>query len=286
MLAHAATAIPEDWWWEPKQDGRRFIASNEEGEWTLRSRPPRRINRAANCPLIVEALNQLPPRTVLDGEICVYLPGHPLPSITACGSVMGVYGVHPTLRPVFEVFDVPCFAGEDLTQEPLRARRKLLERVVPKLRSKHVRLVPVARTPARRAALLERLERLGGEGVMAKDPRSRYEPGRRSRAWLKFKFLLTLDVVFMGVTPGRGKYAGAAGAFRFGQYVDGGVLIERGKCGGMDEATRFAVSDADVGRVFEVAAYAPVAGDVLRMPRFVRWRDDKTPEDCHWEVIT
>jgi ATP dependent DNA ligase domain len=43
---------------------------------------------------------------------------------------------------------------------------------------------------------------MGGEGIVLKDPASRYRPGERSPAWLKLKPKLTLDV---RVTGGSGE---------------------------------------------------------------------------------
>jgi DNA ligase-1 len=46
----------------------------------------------------------------------------------------------------------------------------------------------------------------GNEGLMIKDPRSRYNPGRRGREWLKLKrALATLDVVVTAVEVGNGR---------------------------------------------------------------------------------
>ncbi len=46
----------------------------------------------------------------------------------------------------------------------------------------------------------------GNEGLMIKDPRSSYKPGKRGREWLKLKrALATLDVVVTSVEVGHGK---------------------------------------------------------------------------------
>jgi DNA ligase-1 len=46
----------------------------------------------------------------------------------------------------------------------------------------------------------------GNEGLIAKDPRSAYQPGRRGKAWLKLKkAFATLDVVVVKVEQGHGK---------------------------------------------------------------------------------
>ena len=276
MLAHTALtvrSVPSHWWLEPKFDGRRFIATNEDGDWRLLSRYG--VDRAVNAPRIVEALERVPRGTVLDGEVCAYPPGEELPSITLCTTLMGSSGPHPTLHPVYEVFDVLAYAGEDLTAWPLVRRRATLEAIFDELACGDVRIVPAVRGARKKLRLVQRLERIGGEGVMAKNPNAPYHPGRRSHDWLKFKFVLTLNVVFMGHNPGR-----EFGAIRFGQYRNG-VLVERGKCKAYEP-----VSDQDVGRAFRLTACAPVSGSLTpRLPRHTGWLDDAVLADLAWEEL-
>jgi bifunctional non-homologous end joining protein LigD len=44
---------------------------------------------------------------------------------------------------------------------------------------------------------------MGGEGIVLKDPASRYRPGERSPAWLKLKPKLTLEVIVIGGSADR-----------------------------------------------------------------------------------
>ena len=58
------------------------------------------------------------------------------------------------------------------------------------------------------------------EGIIAKLRRSRYEPGRRSKAWLKLKVRPEQELVIGGWTPGEGN-ARDLGALAVGYYEDG-----------------------------------------------------------------
>ena len=58
------------------------------------------------------------------------------------------------------------------------------------------------------------------EGIIAKLRRSRYEPGRRSKAWLKLKVRPEQELVIAGWTPGEGN-ARDLGALAVGYYEDG-----------------------------------------------------------------
>jgi bifunctional non-homologous end joining protein LigD len=50
------------------------------------------------------------------------------------------------------------------------------------------------------------------EGVVAKQVESAYQPGARSRSWLKIKNLRTQEVVVAGWRPGQGRRADTIGA--------------------------------------------------------------------------
>ena len=69
----------------------------------------------------------------------------------------------------------------------------------------------------------------GLEGVIAKLRRSRYEPGRRTNAWLKLKIRPEQELVVGGWTPGEGN-ARDLGALAVGVYEDGKLRFS-GKVG-------------------------------------------------------
>ena len=56
---------------------------------------------------------------------------------------------------------------------------------------------------------------------MAKRLDSRYEPGRRSGAWLKIKNTLRQELVIGGWIPGEGRRTARIGALLMGFYEDG-----------------------------------------------------------------
>jgi len=85
----------------------------------------------------------------------------------------------------------------------------------------------------------------------------------------------TIDLVVQGFQPGRGKYAGMVGSLLCGIGE-----IEIARVGGMNDAARVAITEADLGRVVEVEYERVASQGRLRHPRFLRWRDDKLPEHC------
>ena len=86
-------------------------------------------------------------------------------------------------------------------------------------------------------ALLEATAKQGLEGVVAKRLDTRYEPGRRSGAWLKIKHTLRQELVIAGWIPGEGRRTARIGALLMG-YYEGGKFRYAGRVGtGFTEKT-------------------------------------------------
>ncbi len=116
-------------------------------------------------------------------------------------------------------FDVMFSDGEDLTGLAYTERRSVLERVVQV--TDYTRPVPALRTKS-----AEEIERYmeesiseGGEGLMVKDPKAKYTAGARGFGWIKLKreyrseLTDTIDLAVVGAYHGRGRRAGAYGAY-------------------------------------------------------------------------
>jgi DNA ligase-1 len=107
-----------------------------------------------------------------------------------------------SLRAFF--FDCLRADGVDLLDEPLSARRAVLERVAPGS------VVPslVTEDAAAGEVFLSEALAAGHEGVMVKALSSAYEAGRRGAAWRKVKPVRTLDLVVLGAEWGHGRRRG------------------------------------------------------------------------------
>ncbi len=86
--------------------------------------------------------------------------------------------------------------------------------------------------------LLEATEAQGLEGIVAKRLDSRYEPGRRTGAWVKIKHTRRQEMVIAGWLPGEGRRTDRIGALLMGVYEDGDGLRYAGRVGtGFTERT-------------------------------------------------
>jgi bifunctional non-homologous end joining protein LigD len=127
---------------------------------------------------------------------------------------------------VFLPFDLLRLNGHDLTGLPLRQRRELLEQVASDLDAP-VRVPPVFDDLD---AALAAAREYGLEGIVAKDPSSRYRAGLRSASWLKLKNTHTQEVVLVGIRPGKGNREGTIGSLLLA-VPDGPALRYVGRVG-------------------------------------------------------
>ena len=240
MLSTGADRPPAggDWVYERKLDGVRLIAVRKTGRTRLYSRIQR--DNTATFPEIAAALDvAAEDDLVVDGEVVAFDGDH-----TSFGLLQSRIGISDARKAlavgtdvVFFAFDLLTYAGQDLTQLPLDARRRALAEVitfVDPLRISEELSGDVS-------ALLERARSDGWEGLIAKRVSSKYEPGRRSSHWLKLKVVLEQEFVIGGFTE-----SSAAGRTGFGAllvgYYDDGELRYAGKVGtGFDHKTLAAI---------------------------------------------
>jgi len=206
-LADIARTMPAEFLVEDKFDGIRAQAHSKDGRVALYSRTMDEITQ--RFPELIEPLKNLSQDAVIDGEI-VPARGDKILPFSELQKRLGRKSVSEELQlqvPVILVaYDVLYAGGKILIDEPLEARRLILEELISKEGT--VRLS--------RAILFQEVSALddeftsargrGNEGLMIKSPASVYKPGRRGREWLKLKrAIATLDVVVTAVEVGHGK---------------------------------------------------------------------------------
>jgi len=215
MLATAGDLPGDDaaWSYEFKWDGVRAVAYLDgAGGLLLRSRNDRDVTVA--YPELRSAAEAIASRgaLVLDGEIVAFGPsGRP-----DFGTLQArLHVADPTKAArlaaetpvVYLVFDV-LFLGRPTLDLPHAERRALLLDLG--LGAPHLTVPPSFEGGG--ADVLAAARQQGLEGVVAKRRASPYQPGRRSRDWVKVKLMRTQEVVLVGWAPGRGRRHDAIGA--------------------------------------------------------------------------
>jgi bifunctional non-homologous end joining protein LigD len=224
MLARAG-GLPRDednYAFEVKWDGIRAIAYLQPGRLRLESRNLNEITDA--YPELRGLIRDFGMReAVLDGEIVAFdengRPSFELLQrrmhVTAPAAVRRLSASHPV---VYAIFDLLYLDGHSLFELPYTERRARLEEL--ELGGPAWRVPSVHRGGG--SALLKATEAQGLEGVVAKRLDCRYEPGRRTGAWIKVKNTMRQELVIGGWVPGEGRRAERIGALLMGYYENGG----------------------------------------------------------------
>jgi bifunctional non-homologous end joining protein LigD len=228
MLATRGDRVPTgpEWTHEIKWDGMRVLADvRRDAGRGVRLTSRNENDVTASYPELLE----LPGRDLLlDGEVVVFDDG--LPSFGALAERMHVRNARRAAalaesRPVtYLVFDVLRLDGRELLREPLEVRRAVLEELG--LADVWWQVPP---TYDDGVVLLDATGEQGLEGVVSKRLASRYEPGQRSRSWLKFAHRRRTSWVVGGWRPETGSES-RLGALLVGQPTPDGLLY-RGRVG-------------------------------------------------------
>jgi bifunctional non-homologous end joining protein LigD len=214
MLATPTTSVPTgpEWLHEVKWDGMRILADVHDGCLTLTSRNG---NDATVSFPELAGLADTFDDLLLDGEVVALDAGRP--SFAALAERMHVQDRRraerlAATRPVtFMVFDLLRLFGQDLTTQPLSARRQLLERL--DLSGPHWQVPPVYDDGEE---LFRATREQGLEGVVSKRRSSPYLAGRRSAEWLKSPHRTSVSAVIGGWRPEKTNDAGRLGAVLLG----------------------------------------------------------------------
>ena len=306
MLARAGKlpSTEQGWCFEVKWDGVRAIAYAQPGRLRLQSRNLNDITDA--YPEVRGLLRVLGMReAVLDGEIIAFdESGRPsferLQRRMHVRSAASIRRLAAGVPVVYAIFDLLHLDGRSLLELPYLERRERLESLG--LEGPAWRVPAVHRGQGARLLEATRAQRL--EGIVAKRLDSRYEPGRRTGAWIKVKHTRSQELVIGGWLPGEGRRAERIGALLMGYYEDGAFRYA-GRVGtGFTEAalqdlsTRLApyrretspfigapklprdAGFAEPCLVAEIEFAEWTADRVMRAPSFKGLRDDRAPREA------
>lgn len=254
MLAEACRSIeqamkkcPNGFYAEIKYDGERVQVHKNGDTFEFFSRSLKNV-QPHKIEYVKEYIVKACPHgnsIILDSEVLMVdnKTGNPLP--------FGTLGVHK--RSAFKdatcclfIFDILYFNGENLMNKPIKERRAILEKNVTEIPN-HIMLseMTLVNEAGQLNSLIHHVIQQGLEGLVLKDVKSIYEPGKRH--WLKVKkdyleggaMADTADLVVLGAYYGTGNKGGIMSVFLMGVYdksCDQWKTVA--KCGnGHDDAT-------------------------------------------------
>jgi bifunctional non-homologous end joining protein LigD len=277
VLPMLATLVKEPfqrpgWVYEEKYDGYRILAYKEGRRVTLLSRNAK--DRTEHFRAIADAVSALPHETVLlDGEVVAF-------DRRNVSRFQLLQNMAENLH--YAVFDCLYVDGRDLRAEPLRSRRKMLEKILGKPVGKQPAMFSSARLAADGLEAYEIAKKKGFEGVLAKDESSPYVEGRSGK-WLKFKVKQEDEFIIAGYTAPAGA-RDHFGALLLAAY-EGSELTYVGKVGtgfSQEKLAQLYRKFQPLVRAKPVVVNAPRERDVTWLaPRLVaqiayeEWTDDR-----------
>ena len=308
MEAQLVKELPETdgWQFEPKWDGFRGVLENDGDELALWSRNGRPLLRY--FPELRPLGDLLPPHSALDGEIVIARDG----VLDFDSMQMRLHPAESRVRKLsaeipadFIVFDLLLWEGKPIHEQPLEQRRAELERV-----ADGFHLSPTTSDAKDAQKWLDSFEAAGLDGVIAKKLGLPYLPGSRDGV-LKVKPHKTADCVIVGVRwkekPTRiatlllGLYneekkldyvgSAAVAASKHKEIFERiEPLLEDAPDRGFSEPNRWGTGELQESAVRpELVAevrYDKVQGNRFRHgSRFIRFRDDKDPDQCTWREV-
>ena len=242
MLAKAVPQLPTGpgMTYEPKFDGFRCIAFRDGDEVELASRGGKTLTRYFP-EVVAQVLDQLPPRSVVDGELVVIRRDSGTPRLEFD---LLSQRIHPaasrvkllaeTMSASFIAFDILALGEESFLEMGYAARRRRLEEA---LGSVHppVYLTPVTTEQATAREWFQIFEGAGLDGVIAKPAEIPYEAGKR--LMYKVKHARTADVVVAGFRWH--KEGPIIGSLLLGLYDEKGTLHHVGVSASFSRERRF-----------------------------------------------
>jgi bifunctional non-homologous end joining protein LigD len=310
MLAYPADEAFDsgDWVFEIKWDGVRAITYIHNNSIRIESRKGNTITK--KYPDIYKALEHMEVAkhsVVLDGEIVV-LGEKGIPDFQGhqhrmnISNIQEIEAMAEKIPATYYVFDILFLDGKDLRSIPFLDRRKLLAKIL--VQNSCVKISDYIENNG--SQMLKHTIEFNLEGIIAKRKSSQYHEGVRSHEWLKIKNTRTQDCVIIGYTKGEGNRSKGFGSLLLAVYdTDSREYKFIGHAGtGFDfQAVREIYAKLQTIRaehqpvksipyknretvwvkpvlVAEVKFVDWTEEGIMRAPVFMRFRVDKSPEEC------
>lgn len=228
---------------------------------------------------IAQQISNLPKGYAYDGEVVLHQPDVKYPGrgedFDELQSIMRRKGLKTGVDLViFDMFPISEFESDNFTK-PYKDRLELLEKTLDETNQNNIRLVPILY----RGKDTSKIEKLsffivsqGNEGIMINVDDALYEK-KRVKDLIKVKLFKTADLRVTAIHEEvRGGKCGAVSIMWKGKEVNIPVLKQKYQHQFWNDP------DSIIGKIIEVKYFEETQQGSLRLPSFVRVRDDKTEE--------
>ncbi len=285
----------DEYIYELKLDGERCIAYLDNEKTVLKNK--RNVIMLPKVPELAEIHKNVNVRCILDGELAVIKDGKPnffeIQKRSMMSNPIKIEMAAKKYPACFTAFDILYYEDRQVTDLPLTERKELLQKAVKSEDSKFAvsRYIEKNGTAFYNIAKQQELE-----GIVAKRKDSKYYLDRRTKDWIKIKYLKDDDFIVLGYVPKENNMNSIIlGQYKKNQLIyKGHVTLGVGgepfrKIKSLDE-TSCPFSEVPKGNENAVWVKSELVCTVkymmktdnggMRQPVFKGLRDDKSPKEC------
>lgn len=285
----------DEYIYELKLDGERCIAYLDRDKTILKNK--RNILMLPKVPELAEIHKNVNVRCILDGELAVIKDGRPdffeIQKRSMMSNPVKIDMAAKKYPACFTAFDILYYENRQVTDLSLTERKELLQKAVISENGRFAVSRFIEKNGIQFYALAEQQEL---EGIVAKRKDSKYYFDKRTKDWIKIKYLQDDDFVVLGYVPKEN----SMNSIILGQYSNG-QLVYKGHVtlgvGGEPfrriktlNKTDCPFSEIPKGNenavwvtpelVCTVKYMMKTESGGMRQPVFKGLREDKSPEEC------
>ena len=284
-----------DYIYELKLDGERCIAYLDTDKTILKNK--RNMLMLPKVPELNNIHENINVRCILDGELAIIKNGKPdffeIQKRSMMSNPVKIDMAAKKYPACFTAFDILYYDDKQVTDLPLTERKELLQKAIKSENSKFAVSRYIEKSGI---AFYELAKNQKLEGIVAKRKNSRYYLDRRTKDWIKIKYLQDDDFIVLGYVPKEN----SMNSIILGQYNNSN-LVYKGHVtlgvGGVPfkkiqslEKTICPFSEIPKGNenavwlkpefVCTVKYMTKTESGGMRQPVFKGLREDKSPEEC------
>lgn len=282
-----------NWIYELKLDGIRCIAYLDKQKNMTELRNKRNLKLLSKVPELTDICKNIKERCILDGELIILKNGVPnffeVQKRALTSNRFKIQLSSDKYPASFVAYDILYLKDKELLHLPLLERKALLSDTV----IESSKLAVSRYIPEKGIELFEVAKAKKLEGVIAKKKESKYYFDKRTKDWIKFKFLADKDFVVCGyIVKERGITSIVLGQYQGNELIYQGHVTMGVRYGDLKrlesiDYSPFAITPPGnenavwlKPELVCVVNYMPNDKGMLRQPVFKGFRDDIDPLDC------